>query len=85
MRPDGESSIDLPGIVLLDPESSKGLSEKDLAEQLRDVVALPIADLLDRTPSIVDMVPPLMSKPWYATLTLRDQLATRGFDLPTQW
>ena len=36
MRPDGESSIELPGIVLLDPESSTRLSEKDLAEQLRD-------------------------------------------------
>lgn len=72
----------LPGIVLLDPESSTRMSESDFAEQLTKVVAIPIADLLDRTPSIVDMVPLLMRKPWCATRDLREQLATRGFHLP---
>ena len=61
------------------------MPEALFTEKLADVVVLPVADFLDRTRSIVDLVPLLSEKPWYATRSLRDELARRGYELPTSW
>ncbi|HMO10064.1 MAG TPA: hypothetical protein PKB06_00820 [Actinotalea sp.] len=80
-RPDGYTT-QLPGIVLLDPAVSTRLAEQEFVEHLTNVVATPIADLLDRAPSIVDMVPLLTTEPWLLTRPLRTRLANRGVTLP---
>lgn len=85
IRPDGVTALELPGISLLDVEISSGTPEDVFAAELTDVIVSPIADLLDRTPSIVDLVPLLTAKPWFATLSLRDELSRRGHELPTSW
>ncbi len=61
------------------------MPENEFAAELADVVVSPIADLLERTPSIIDLVPLLTAKPWFATRSLRDQLSLRGYELPTSW
>jgi hypothetical protein len=85
VRPDGLTTIELPGISLLDVETSAVMTEGPFAEKLADLVVVPIADFMDRTRSIVDLVPLLSRKPWYATVALRAELDHRGFKLPTSW
>jgi Domain of unknown function (DUF4304) len=85
VRPDGLTTLELPGISLLDTEANDRMSEAQFAKQFSEVIAVPIADLLDRTPSIVDLVPLLTAKPWFATRALRDELSRRGLELPTSW
>ena len=85
LRPDGESTIALPGISLLDVEASRRMSEDEFSALLAEVVAVPVAELMNRSRSVVDLVPLLSAKPWFATLALRDYLARRGFELPTTW
>ncbi|WP_255421201.1 hypothetical protein [Miniimonas sp. S16] len=38
--------------------------------------------MLERTPSIVDLVPFLTAKPWFALRDARAELARRGQELP---
>lgn len=85
LRPDGVTEIELPGIRLLDVEVSRVMAEEDFAAELAEVVVGPVADLMDRTPSIVDLVPLLTAKPWFASLRLRSELRQRGHELPTSW
>ena len=85
IRPDGVTEIELPGISLLDSEISSVTPEDDFTAELLDVVVTPVADLMDRTPSIVDLVPLLTAKPWFASLRLRSELRQRGHELPTSW
>jgi hypothetical protein len=85
IRPDGVTEIELPGISLLDSEISSVMPEDDFTADLLDVVVTPVADLMDRTPSIVDLVPLLTAKPWFASLRLRSELRQRGHELPTSW
>lgn len=74
--------IVLPGISLLDTEANGRMSEDLFVSQLIEVIVIAVADLLDRTPSIVDLAPLFSAKPWFATLSLRDQLSRRGHELP---
>ena len=83
LRPDGVTEIELPGITLLTVEVSRVMAEDDFAAELTEVIVEPLANLLDRTPSFVDLVPLLTAKPWFATLRLRDELRPRGYELPT--
>jgi hypothetical protein len=50
-----------------------------------EVVVIPVADLLDRTTFVVDLVPLLTAKPWLVSLRLRAELARQGYELPTSW
>jgi hypothetical protein len=85
IRPDGVTTIELPGISLLDVETSAVMAEGSFADNLAYLVVLPVADFMDRTLSIVDLVPLLSRKPWHATVALRVELGRRGFELPTSW
>lgn len=82
LRPDGETTIDLPGISLLDVETGRGMAEDELAAMLHEVVAIPVAELMNRSRSVIDLVPLLTAKPWFAMLSLRDYLTDRGYKLP---
>lgn len=82
LRPDGETIIDLPGISLLDVEISRRMAEDEFAAMLHEVVAIPVADLINRSPSVIDLAPLLTAKPWFASLSLRDYLTDRGYELP---
>jgi hypothetical protein len=85
VRPDGLVARDLPGIVLLDSEMSGRISEESFIRQLTEVVVIPIADFMDRTPSLVDLAPLLTAKPWFTTIHMREELGRRGYELPTAW
>src|SRR3954468_21609287 len=82
LRPDGETTIDLPGISLLDVETSRRMAEDELAARLHEVVAIPVADLMNRSRSVIDLVPLLRAKPGFAMLSLRGYLADHGYELP---
>lgn len=83
IRPDGVTTLKLPGIRLLDNEIGGRTPEHVFARELTDNIVIPIADFLDRTPSIVDLVPLLSAKPSRASVDLRDELGRRGYHLPT--
>jgi len=82
LRPDGETTVDLPGISLLDVETSRRMGEDEFSVMLREVVAVPVAELMNRSRSVVDLVPLLTGKPWLAGLSLRDYLTRHGYELP---
>lgn len=82
LRPDGETSIDLPGISLLDVETSKRISEEEFFGQFDAVVARPVAELMNRSRTVIDCVPLLKAKPWFVIVSLRDYLADCGYELP---
>ena len=66
VRPDGLTARDLPGTILLDSEMRDRMPEPSFVEQLTEVVIIPIADFMDRTPSLDDLGPLLTKKPWLA-------------------
>ncbi|WP_074447020.1 DUF4304 domain-containing protein [Pseudarthrobacter enclensis] len=84
-RPDGLVARDLPGTILLDAEMSGRMPVDSFVEQLTNVVVIPIADFMDRTPSLDDLVPLLTAKPWFANIALREELSRRGHELPMSW
>ena len=84
-RPDGLVARDLPGTILLEAEMGGRMSEDSFLKQLTEVVVLPAADFMDGTPSVVDLVPLLTAKPWFANVDLREVLGRRGHALPTSW
>ena len=49
----------------------------------REVVAIPLAQLMTRSRSVIDLVPLLSAKPWFAMLSLRDYLFDRGYEPPS--
>ncbi len=82
VRPDGLTARDLPGTILLDSEMRDRMPEPSLVGQLTEVVVIPIADFMDRTPSLDDLVPLLTEKPRLViTLALREELRRRGHEL----
>lgn len=81
-RGDGVTGVEVPGIALLDEEVSSTMPEAAFAAEVRRAVVLPVADMLERTPSIVDLVPFLTAKPWFALRDARAELARRGQELP---
>ena len=83
LRSDGHSVLEVPGISLLDRDTFERFAEDDYRKQVREVVARPVADLLDRTPSVTDLVPLFTRHPGYATRRLRDHLHLFGHDLPS--
>lgn len=84
VRPDGLAARDLPGIILLDAEMSGRIPEDSFLQQLTEVVIIPVADFMDRTPSLVDLVPFLVAKPQFAWVPVREELSRRGFTLPAR-
>lgn len=84
VRPDGLAARDLSGIILLDAEMSGRIPEETFLHQLTEVVINPVADFMDRTPSLVDLVPLLSAKPQFAWIPVREELSRRGFDLPAR-
>ncbi|KSU70417.1 hypothetical protein AS031_17645 [Pseudarthrobacter enclensis] len=82
VRPDGLAARDLPGIILLDAEMSSRIPEDSFVKQLIDVIVVPIADFMDRTPALQDLVPLLTEKPHLAFIPVREELKRRGFTLP---
>jgi hypothetical protein len=82
VRPDGLTARDLPGTILLDSEMRDRMPETSFVELLTEVVIIPIADFMDRTPSLDDLVPLLKEKPWLLTVALREELHRRGHQLP---
>jgi hypothetical protein len=85
LRPDGVSRIELPGISLLNSEIGAAMDLHSFSEVLAEVVAVPVADFLDETRSVLDVAPLLSEKPWFATLRLRGELEGHGISLPTSW
>lgn len=77
LRPDGETTIDLPGISLLDVETSRRMAEGEFSVMLREVVAIPVTELMNRSRSVIDLVPLLTAKPWLAMVSLRDYMTLR--------
>jgi hypothetical protein len=55
VRPDGLTARDLPGTILLDSEMRDRMPEPTFVGQLTEVVVIPIADFMDRTPSLDDL------------------------------
>lgn len=82
LRPDGETTIDLPGISLLDVETSTRMTEDELSALLLKVVAIPVVELMKQARSVIDLVPLLTAKPWFAMVSLRDYLSACGYELP---
>lgn len=82
VRPDGLTARDLPGTILLDSEMRERMPETSFVGQLTEVVVVPIADFMDRTPSLDDLVPLLTEKPYLVTGAVRDELRRRGHELP---
>ncbi|GAA4691321.1 hypothetical protein GCM10023349_02510 [Nocardioides conyzicola] len=85
IRPDGITTTEIPGISLLDADMYEAMSPDELIEEVAAVIATPVADLLDSTVSMLDLVPMLTAKPWLATRALRDYLTPQGYHLPTSW
>lgn len=83
-RPDGLAARDLPGIILLDAEMSGRIPEDSFLQQLTEVVVIPVADFMDRTQSLVDLVPLLSAKPHFAFVPVREELSRRGLTLPAR-
>ncbi|MFE4195074.1 hypothetical protein ACFRJ9_04340 [Paenarthrobacter sp. NPDC056912] len=73
---------DLPGTILLDAEMGGRIPEDAFLKQLTDVVINPVADFMDSTPSVVDLVPLLSAKPQFAFVPVREELSRRGYELP---
>ncbi|MDD7833502.1 hypothetical protein [Paenarthrobacter sp. AB444] len=73
---------DLPGTILLDAEMGGRIPEDAFLKQLTDVVINPVADFMDSTPSVVDLVPLLSAKPQFAFVPVREELSRRGYKLP---
>lgn len=84
VRPDGLVARGLAGTILLDAEMSGRMPEESFIKQLTEVVIIPVADFMDRTPSLVDLVPLLSAKPWLAFIPVRKELSRRGHDLPAR-
>ena len=61
------------------PSATRHTVRVDASKAIESVVA----DLLDRTPSITDLVPLFSRHPGHATLRLRDHLRRYGHELPT--
>ena len=76
------ATLELDGISLLDAECSRAMSAACFVEQVIDVIAVPVADLMDRTPALVDMAPLVTSKPWLADLETKAQFLSRGIEIP---
>lgn len=74
--------LELPGISLLDRKLSDNFAEDDYQDRVREVVAKPVADLMDRTAAVTDLVPLFTLCPEWATLRLRNYLRPRGYELP---
>ena len=81
-RPDGLVARDLPGTILLDAAMGGRIPEDAFLKQLTDVVINPVADFMDSTPSVVDLVPLLSAKPQFAFVPVREELSRRGYKLP---
>lgn len=81
-RPDGLVARDLPGTILLDAEMGARIPEDAFLEQLTEVVINPVADFMESTPSVVDLVPLLSAKPQFAFVPVRAELRRRGYELP---
>ncbi|WP_227453742.1 hypothetical protein [Paenarthrobacter sp. YJN-D] len=73
---------DLPGTILLDAEMGGRIPEDSFLKQLTDVVINPVADFMDSTPSVVDLVPLLSAKPQFAFVPVREELSRRGCERP---
>ncbi|MDP3889666.1 MAG: DUF4304 domain-containing protein [Nocardioides sp.] len=84
-RPDGVTTTEVPGISLLNSEMHLGKVAGDLIDDVTAVIALPVADLMDRTTTMADLVPFLTSKPWFTTRMVREYLTPMGYELPTSW
>ncbi|MFS0717978.1 DUF4304 domain-containing protein [Arthrobacter sp. 1P04PC] len=82
VRSDGLTAHNLPGILLLNSETRDRLPETALVEQLTEVVVVPISDLMNRTPSLDDLVPLLTEKPCFVSRSVREELRRRGHELP---
>lgn len=82
VRPDGQGTLELDGISLLDTDCSKTMSEAYFVEQVTVTIAVPVADLMDRTPALIDTAPLVMAKPWLAFLDTRAQFLSRGIEIP---
>lgn len=81
-RTDGLTVSQVPGISLLDHHVFERYSEDAYRDQVREIVAEPVANLMDRTASVTDLVPLYLHHPEWATLRLRDYLRTLGYELP---
>ncbi|WGM18632.1 hypothetical protein QEH68_11200 [Paenarthrobacter sp. OM7] len=81
-RPDGLVARDLPGTILLDAEMGSRIPDDAFLEQLTEVVINPVADIMESTPSVVDLVPLLSAKPQFAFVRVREELSRRGYELP---
>lgn len=83
LRSGGDATLELPGISLLDRDVFERFGEDDYRDQVRSILARPTADLMERTPSMTDLVPLFTLHPGWATLRLRAHLRAFGFELPT--
>lgn len=84
VRPDGLAARNLPGILLLDAEMISRIPEESFLQRLTEVIIIPVADFMDRTPSLVDLVSLLSAKPQFAWVPVREELNRRGFTLPAR-
>lgn len=62
-----------------------GMPTDRLVDDVAAVIGQPVADLMDRTTTMADLVPLLTAKPWFATGSVREHLTALGYDLPTRW
>ncbi len=85
LRPDGITTTEVSGISLLTSEMYLGMSTDRLVDDVTAVIAQPVADLMDRTTTMVDLVPLLTAKPWFASGSVREHLTSLGYDLPGTW
>lgn len=84
VRPDGLAARVLLGTILLDAEMRDRIPEDSFFQQLTEAVVIPVADFMDNTPSLVDLVPLLSAKPQFAFVRVREELSRRGYTLPAR-
>lgn len=84
VRSDGASTLQMPGISLLDTDMAGRFSEGEYRDRLEQVIAQPLARFMERTSSMPELVPLFTRHPGNATLRLRDYLRSIGVELPTR-
>jgi hypothetical protein len=81
IRPDGVTELELPGTSLLGPEIYEATPMDQLVEEVVQVLAEPLADLMDSTRTFPDLVPLVNNYPVLVSVQLRDHMKSLGHEL----
>ncbi|MFB9314197.1 DUF4304 domain-containing protein [Nocardioides plantarum] len=81
IRPDGATKLELPGTSLLGSEIYEATPKDQLMKEVVQVVAEPLADLMDSTTTFADLAPLINSRPVLKSVQLRNHMRSLGSPL----